>query len=156
MKLEINANIYDESTQKLAHALRPLISQLSERLSGDYGGPMEYLCIDIELLEYLSKPDGSPRYAFRLQKRVSGRGRLGLPAVPDRLNVGHYSVRPDFAFIASNSTSKSVAHVLAHVHISLQTLKAKQKKLGDFDVDLLIRRYSEVCKEIGVLIPGSR
>jgi hypothetical protein len=48
MKLDFHASICDESTRSLADALRPLFDKLSEQLSGEYGGPMEHLWIDIE------------------------------------------------------------------------------------------------------------
>jgi hypothetical protein len=101
MKVGIHANIVDVDTSDVADALGPVFDTLSRTLESDYGGSIEHLWIDLELLELAFKPDGGPRYPFRFQKRVSGRSRFGLPPSPDSFNVGHFSVRPDIALLVS-------------------------------------------------------
>lgn len=155
MKLGFHASICDESTRSLADALRPLFDKLSEQLSGEYGGPMEHLWIDVELLVGSAKPDGQPRHTFRLQKRVSGRGHFGLPAIPDRFNVGHYSVRPDFSFLATHSTEESVSHIVQLIYESLTALESKRRRVGDLDIRLLRERFVYSCKVLGVSIQSS-
>ena len=73
MLVGLHAGISDTSTQELSTALHPVFLELSTALGGDYGGKMEHLWIDLELVESLSRPDCVSRYAFRFQKRVSGR-----------------------------------------------------------------------------------
>lgn len=155
MQLGFHASICDESTRTLADALRPLFDKLSEQLSGEYGGPMEHLWIDVELRIGSAKPDGQPRHTFRLQKRVSGRGHFGLPAIPDRFNVGHYSVRPDFSILTTHSTEESVSHIVQLIYESLGALELKRRKVGEFDIRLLRERFLHTCKELGVSIQSS-
>jgi hypothetical protein len=94
VKVGIHANICDEDTKALADALTFVFDAMARGLDGDYGGLLEHLWIDVELLEYLANANGSPRHPFRFQKRVSGRSRFGLPATQDTFNEAHFSVRP--------------------------------------------------------------
>ena len=132
MKVGLHANIVDD-TKALADALCPLFKTLSQGLEGDYGGAIEHLWIDLELLEYLAKADGSPRHPFRFQKRVSGRSHFELPVASDHINVGHFIVRPDFALVASLPVDLAVSHVLQRVYDESAVLPGKPKKLGGFD-----------------------
>ena len=61
MKVGIHANTIDEATPALADALAPVLEQVGSELDGDHGGAIEHLWIDLELLEYFAKADGSPR-----------------------------------------------------------------------------------------------
>jgi hypothetical protein len=81
MNVGIHANVVDLNSSDVAHALRPVFDTLSRAPERDYGGSIEHLWIDLELLELAFKPDGGPRYPFRFPKRVSGGSRLGLPPV---------------------------------------------------------------------------
>ena len=112
MKVLINANIYDSNKVELAKELSREFSKISEQLTGDYGGTIENLWIDLELSEMSFLAFGKPPKPFRYQKRVSGASRMGLPAVPDSYNVGHYSVRPDFEFLKENTTEKTLIILL--------------------------------------------
>lgn len=149
MKVGLHANIVDEDTKSLADALRPVFKTLSRELEGEYGGSIDHLWIDLELLEYLAKADGSPRHPFRFQKRVSGRSHFGLPVTPDRFNVGHFSVRPDFELIASMSVELAVSHVLQQVYEESSVLLGKEKKLGGFDATLFRERLLSTCQRLG-------
>lgn len=149
MKVGFHANVCDSDTRHIAAALREPFAVLGESLAGEYGGTMEHLWVDLELLEYFARPDGKPRHTFRFQKRVSGRSRLGLPAVQDVFNVGHYSVRPDFQLLASMSVDRAVPYVLALIYQSTELLPEKQKKLGGFDANLFRENFRRQCTKLG-------
>ena len=101
MEIGIHANIVDYKTLKIAEALSSVFEVLSNKLKSDYGGIMEHLWIDFELVESDAKPDGKSRFPFRFAKRVSGRSSFGLAPSPDYYNVGHFSVRPNFPYLLS-------------------------------------------------------
>jgi hypothetical protein len=149
VKVGLHANIVDEDTKALADVLHPVFKTLSRELEGEYGGSIEHLWIDLELLEYLAKADGSPRHPFRFQKRVSGRSHFGLPVTPDHFNVGHFSVRPDFTLVASLSLELAVSHVVQRVYEESAVLLGKEKKLGGFDATLFRERLLNACQRLG-------
>lgn len=149
MKVVLHANIVADDTKAVADALQSVFITLSQRLEGEYGGLIEHLWIDLELLEYLAKADGRRRHPFRFQKRVSGRSHFGLPATPDHFNVGHFSVRPDFALIASLTVESAVVHVLRRVYEESAVLLGKEKKLGGFDASLFRERLLNECQQLG-------
>jgi hypothetical protein len=149
MEIGIHANMSDQATSKVAAALRPLFRELSNRLKGEYGGLIEHLWIDLELIESHAKTDGKPRYPFRFQKRVSGHSHFGLPPVPDKFNVGHFSVRPDFALISSLPSEQAIPHVLSLIYKASAVLLDKQKKLGGFNAELFRARFQDECQNLG-------
>ncbi|MBP9083049.1 MAG: hypothetical protein KBH11_08230 [Bacteroidia bacterium] len=142
----------DLKSEKIASSLRDVLAVLGERLNGDYGGVMEHLWIDFELVEKLAKPDGKPKYQFRFAKRVSGRSSFGLPPSPDYFNVGHFSVRPDFPILYSISKEKIIPYCLNLIYNELGHLKAKEKKLGGFDSNMFRNRFYEECSKLGYQI----
>ena len=149
MEVGIHANVCDQTTSNVSAALTVPFKELSALLSGNYGGAMEHLWIDLDLLESHAKVDGKGRFPFRFQKRVSGRSRFGLPAIPDKFNVGHYSVKPDFKIIKSLSAERLVPYVLSLIYDSTSVLIEKQKKLGSFDAALFRRNFIQACRSIG-------
>lgn len=149
MKVGLHANIVDDDTKGIADALYPVFKTLSRELEGEYGGSIEHLWIELELLEYLAKADGSPRHPFRFQKRVSGRSHFGRPVTPHHFNVGHFSVRPDFKIFASLSVEPAVSHVLQRVYEESAVLLGKEKKLGGFDATLFRERFLNACQQLG-------
>ena len=149
MQVGIHANMSDGSTGRLAQALHPPFRELSARLSGEYGGVLEHLWIDLELVEGHAKADGTPRHPFRLQKRVSGASRLGLPPVPDKFNVAHFSVRPNFALVSSLPTEQAISYVLKLIYEASSVLLEKQKKLGGFDAVRFRARLRDECRSLG-------
>lgn len=149
MEVSLHANVSDQATNHVANALHAPLKALGKRLSGDYGGVMEHLLIDVELIESHARPDGKSRFPFRFQKRVSGRSHFGLPAIPDKFNVGHYSVRPNFQAIASLAAEQVVPYVLSLVYDSTSVLLEKQKKLGGFDAALFRKSFLQACEGIG-------
>lgn len=126
-----------------------MFKTLSVRLEGEYGGSIEHLWIDLELLEYPAKADGSPRHPFRFQKRVSGRSHFGLPVAPDHFNVRHFSVRPDFALVASLPPEYAVSHVLQQVYEESAVLLGKEKRLDGFDASDFRERLRTACQQLG-------
>jgi hypothetical protein len=152
MKIQINANHCDSSTEKLADELRGKLSNIESQLSGQYGGTIEHLWIDLELSEMSILAFGKPPKAFRFQKKVSGSSRMGLPAIPDSFNVGHYSVRPDFEVLKQNSIEQSINYIIALVYKSTEVLLAKQKKLGGFDATTFRANFLSVCTGLGFTI----
>ncbi len=154
MKVLINANICDSSTVELAKELRREFSKIAEKLSGDYGGSIENLWIDLELSEMSMLAFGKPPKPFRYQKRVSGASRMGLPAVPDSYNVGHYSVRPDFEFIKKSTIEQNINYIVGLIYNSTEVLLSKQKKLGGFDATRFRGAFSSACVSLGYRING--
>lgn len=149
MKVAFHANVIDEDTRAIADALDPVLKKLTLSLDGEYGGLMEHLWIQIEMLEYLARPDGRARHPFRFQRRVSGRSRLGLPSTPDWLNAGHFSVRPDFARLVSSPVDDAIRDVLQRIYAASAVLLEKQKKLGGFDAALFRERFLVNCAALG-------
>jgi hypothetical protein len=132
-----------------------MFATLGRELEGDYGGIIEHLWIDLELLEYLAKADGSPRHAFRFQKRVSGRTHFGLPEAQSKFNVGHFSVRPDFALLTSSPVEHGVGHVLQKIYSTSAILLGKQRQLGGFDASQFRERFMAQCRQLGYPVENS-
>ncbi|MFA9217265.1 MAG: hypothetical protein ACEQSK_09185 [Sphingomonadaceae bacterium] len=149
MEVRLHASIYDESLSALAQSLHAPFAELGQRLSGPYGGGIEHLWMNIELVESLARPDLKPRHPFRFQKRVSGRSHFGLPAVPDQFNVGHFSVRPDFTLLASLPAAQAICYVLRLMYEASAVLLDKQKKLGGFDAPGFRISFRDECDRIG-------
>ena len=152
MRIGLHANMVDMRTDKIGSSLRDVFVILCERLSGDYGGTIEHLWIDFELIESHAKPDGKPRYPFRFTKRVSGRSSFGLPPAPDNFNVGHFSVRPDFQRLLSIANEDITTYCLNLIYKELEVLKTKEKKLGGFDSELFRKKYMDECTRLGYTI----
>ena len=150
MQVGIHAHMVDRSFLQIADALYPVLRTISAELEGNYGGMMEHLWIDIELMEHISKPDGSPRYPFRFQKRVSGQSPpFGLPKHPDSFNVGHFSVRPDFQSLVMMQDKRAVFYLLSLVYRGTEVLRTKSIKLGGFDTDLFRAQFQKASLTLG-------
>jgi hypothetical protein len=157
MQVGIHANSVDGDTERLGWALRPVFAILSRQLEGDYGGLMEHLWIDMELIEHHLKADGSHRHPFRFRKRVSGRGQFGLPLIPDSFNVGHFSVRPDVDFLITLPLEDAIAYVLQLIYHASAVLLEKQERHGGFNADLFRERFLIECQRLGHLqMPATR
>lgn len=152
MEVHFHANMCDSSTRHVASAMHAPFKSLGEYLTGDYGGTMEHLWIDLELIESHARPDGSCKHPFRFQKRVSGRSHFGLPPSADHFNVGHYSVRPNFEVIASLSGEQLLTYALSIIYDSTEVLLENQKKLGGFDAVLFRERFLGACERLGCRI----
>lgn len=155
MEVGIHANMCDQATYPVMTALNLPFTELSKQLQGEYGGLIEHLWINLELLEPHARADGSPRWSFRFQKRVSGRSHFGLPPTPDKFNVGHYSVRPNFQLITSLPIEQVIPYVLSLIYDSTTVLLDKQKKLGGFDGVLFRSKFLDGCRSIGYEISSN-
>lgn len=149
MQFGIHANVYDQSTSNIAKILQPIFRELGNQLEGEYGGVMEHLWVDLELVECWSREDGKSRHPFRFQKRVSGRSRFGFPPSPDSYNVGHFSVRPDYAFLASLPTEQITPYILSLIHKNSAVLLDKKKKLGSFNAEMFRLKFLQECQALG-------
>ncbi len=149
MKVGIHANMCDTETQKISFALHEPFRALGRALEGEYGGTMEHLWIDLELIEDYCKQGSTERFPFRFQKRVSGRSHFGLPPSDDKFNVVHYSVRPDFHLLKSLATAQAVPYVLSLIFKSTGKLAEKKKRIGEFDLALFQRKYRDACMDLG-------
>jgi hypothetical protein len=146
VQVALNANIVDQTTRHFAQILRPAFRELATRLQGEYGGTIEHLWIDFELLP---RDGEAPLHRFRFQKRVSGRSHFGLPAIPDSINVGHFSVKPDFGLLRSHQEDTAVSYALGLIHKESEVLLQKQKKLGGFNAELFRSRFVLECHRLG-------
>jgi len=149
MEVGLHAHMVDQTTAKVGELLRPIFKNLSNQLQGDYGGTIEYLWIDLELIEGHAKSDGSPRHPFRFQKRVTGRAPFGLPQQPDKFNVGHFSVRPDFQLIATLPNERAISYALSEIYRATEILIDKQKRLGGFDAQSFRQCMLNECLALG-------
>ena len=155
MKVGIHANVCDSDTQKIAFSLHEPFTVLGSALEGDYGGVMEHLWIDLELIEDASRPEGAPRHPFRFQRRVAGRSYFGLPPSDDKFNVGHYSVRPDFQLLKRLGSNEAVTYVLSLIYESTYGLNEKRKRIGEFDLPQFHRKYRDACSQLGYKLSTS-
>src|SRR5260221_6298287 len=96
MEVSLHANMCDSTTARVASALHAPFKAIGRDLSRDYGGTINHLWIDFELIE--AHGSRRPPWSFRFQKRVGGSSPDKLTGLPRGVyeNVGHYSVRPDF------------------------------------------------------------
>ncbi|MDQ0013095.1 hypothetical protein J2W23_001474 [Variovorax boronicumulans] len=142
MKVGIHASLCSPDMSRIAIALSSPFAELSKWLEGEYGGVMEHLWIDLELYKHGARADGADRYPLRMQKRVSGRSRFGLPSLPDKFNVGHYSVRPNFRLIARLPKDEILLYVFSLLYVSTVVL-VDNEKLGGFDAATFRDRFLE-------------
>lgn len=147
MEVSLNANMYDNQTYKFSPILHDPLKAISRRLSGDYGGIMDHLWIDFELIQSHVEHRG-PR-TFRFQKRVSGRGNLTGIDFPDRHNVGHYSVCPDFSIMMALPLVGIPSYVLETIYASTTVLHEKSKRLGGFNAEMFRDRFLVACSDEG-------
>jgi hypothetical protein len=156
MEVGLHANMCDLATNRIADALNAPFKAISKDLSKDYGGTMEHLWIDFELIE--AHAEQRPPRSFRFQKRVGGSSPDKLTGLPRRAheNVGHYSVRPDFSQLQSVPQESIVGYVLNVIYASTSVLIEKQKKLGGFDADKFRSEFVAACRRCGyeISVPG--
>ncbi|TDX13388.1 hypothetical protein [Flavobacterium sp. S87F.05.LMB.W.Kidney.N] len=147
LKIAFHANILDSSTEKVADAIEDYFPNLEKELYKDYGGVMEHLWIDLELVERYSKDRDS--WSFRFQKRVD------IRASHTELytyNVGHYSVKPDFEKLRSLSSKESIcSYVFELLYESTQILVDKEKKLNGFNAKAFREDFLSACVKLGYI-----
>ena len=147
MEVSLNANMCDSETLVIAQELRDPFKSLSQSLSGSYGGIVEHLWIDFELVQSHAQLR-APR-TFRFQKRVAPPAMLKGLGQPHYHNVGHYSVRPDFATLFRTPVQQVAAYALKLIYQSTIVLAEKQKRLGGFNASAFRETFSEGCRNLG-------
>ncbi len=144
LKISLHANMYEKSTKHISEILTKPFEQLEKKLNTDYGGNIEHLWIDIELL----KDRGE--YPFRFQKRVN------IPSFSGRkeyyYNVGSYSIMPDFEKFKTLSDKSILEYILTLLYNSMEILVSKKKKLKNFNAEQFRSDFVKVCAELGCLI----
>jgi hypothetical protein len=150
MQCLIGVTKVDQGIEAQADQLHPHLDRLSRRLSRDYGGHLQHLWIDVELSP--SHTDDRPApWPFSFRKRVSGAHsarKFGLPALPDSMNVGHFSVRPDHAELAATDLQDVPAHVIRLIHRDAAVLERNSRRLGGFNALALRQDIVDYLKEI--------
>ena len=149
MEVGLHANMCDSTTARIADALHPPFKAISRDLSKDYGGTMNHLWIDFELIE--DHATRRPPWSFRFQKRVGGSSPDKLTGLPRGVyeNVGHYSVRPDFQELRSVPQDSVVDFALSLIYASTSVLIEKQKKFGGFDTERFRSDFLTACRQYG-------
>src|SRR5450830_1778873 len=144
MQVKIKANMVDQETSHIGAVLRKPFKALEQSLCKEYGGTIEHLWIDFELID-----SERPPYLFRFQKRVSGRSNLTGIDFPDSFNVGHYSVKPDFTVLLKLADDEIVKYALNLIYLSTSILIDNRKKLGEFDADLFRSQFLTNSDSLG-------
>jgi hypothetical protein len=148
MEVSLNANMVDQQMSRIADILRAAFKPIAQDVSIDYGGTIQHLWIDFELIQ--SFAERRPPFPFRFQKKVGGSVcRLsGLPT-PLCQHVGHYSVRPDFQKLLSLPLESVASYALSLIYGSTSVLLEKQKKLGGFDASRFRTDFLASCQKHG-------
>ena len=151
MEVLLNANTSDQATERIRKILYDTFKTIGKELSKDYGGTIQHLWIDFELIQ--SHAERRPPFPFRFQKKVGG-SICKLTGLPTRLreNVGHYSVRPDFQKLLRIPLDSVASYALNLIYASTSVLVDKQKKLGGFDAQRFRQDFLASCKERGYQI----
>lgn len=139
MDVLISASKNDQGTEHLADLVRPHLHALTSTLSGEYGGPMNHLWIDLELCP--GDADHRPAFAFRFQKRVVMPREFRALGTPEFFNVGRYSVRPEYFELARVPLDDVRCYLLRLVFDSTQSL-ARKRQLKGFDLGLFRQRFA--------------
>jgi hypothetical protein len=148
MEVKLNANMCDQATTRVASALYDAFEPISKDLSKNYGGTIQHLWIDFELIQ--GHAELRPPYPFRFQKRVGGSiFKLTGLQTPVYENVGHYSVRPDFQKMLRIPLESIASYALSLIYASTSVLIEKQKKLGGFDAQRFRLDFLSSCKKHG-------
>jgi hypothetical protein len=151
MEVKLNANMYECDKEKIAKALRVAFKIVVKDLSKDYGGTIQHLWIDFELVESLA--ERRPPFRFRFQKRVGGSiCKLTGLRTPVYENVGHYSVRPDFQKLLSIPLESVANYALSLIYASTSVLIDNRKKLGGLDAQRFCLDFLSSCREHGYQI----
>lgn len=151
MEVSLNANMSDQATERIAKILRNAFETVEKDLSKDYGGTIQHLWIDFELIQ--SHAEQRRPFPFRFQKKVGG-SILKLTGLPTPVceNVGHYSVRPNFEELLRIPLESVASYALSLIYASTIVLVEKQKKLGGFDAQKFRSKFLSSCKKRGYKI----
>ncbi len=148
MKVALLANMCDQTTVKIADALHRPFKSISVALSKEYGGNIEHLWIDFELIR--SHCEARPIRSFRFQRKVGGSlcSLTGLRSEVSN-NVGHYYVRPNFDTLLSLPYDSVVPYVLSIIYDSTAVLVEKAKKLDGFNAVQFRADFLLACAKNG-------
>lgn len=153
MEVALHANVYDTATKQIAKVLQEAFAAIAKDLSNDYGGTMQHLWIDFELVE--SHAERRKPFPFRFQKKVGGGiFKITGTRTPVYENVGHYSVRPDFHRLKTLPLESVVAYALNLIYASTSVLIEKQRRLGGFDAQKFRSDFASSCKAHGHEVDG--
>jgi len=141
LKVAFHANTVSNSTTKVSDIIRNHFDYIEKSLHKDYGGNMEHLWIDLELVEHY-KP-----YPFRFQKRVENSTSY---TEFYSYNVGHYSIEPDYKKLSELTSEKDICNYIFGLwYDSTQVLVDKQKKLGGFNATQFRLDFLTACEKLG-------
>ena len=151
MEVSLNANMVDQATDRIASILRDPFDIIEKDVSKEYGGTIQHLWIDFELIQSYAKL--RPPFPFRFQKKVGGSVfRLTGLRTPVYKNVGHYSVRPNFKKLLKLPSESVASYALSLIYASTSVLIEKQKKLGGFDAERFRADFFSACNDRGFKI----
>ena len=129
MRVSIGVPKIDQGIELVAKELEGPLHLLSERLSIEYGGEIEHLCIDVELSPSHADSRVEP-WPFRFQRSVNPPKTLPKALdVPPLQNVAHYSIRPNLLNIPRE---RILRHVLGDLYASTEVLERKADKFPGF------------------------
>lgn len=148
MEVLIGATKCDQGTEHLAALVRPYLEDLSAALSGEYGGPMDHLWIELELSP--GDADVRPPFPFRFQKRVRTPRELRAFGEREFFNVGNYSVRPDYFDLARVPLDEVPSYLMSLLYESTECLHGKRQLKG-FDVESFRERFAHALAARGRL-----
>jgi hypothetical protein len=147
VNVKIGVAQWDQGIEHLQNIVQPRLAELSLDLTGNYGGLMDHLWISLELAP--SHADGRPPWPFRFQKKVvPSRDARALGATPSH-NVGHYSVRPDHAELATIHLENVACYLMRVVYESTAVLATQRRKVGDFDAEQFRARFRTFLEQQG-------
>jgi hypothetical protein len=153
MEVALHANICDLATERIAQVLCEVFEPIAKDLHNDYGGTMQHLWIDFELVE--NHAERRKPFPFRFQKKVGG-GIFEITGTrtPVYENVGHYSVRPDFQRLKALPLDSVATYALNLIYASTSVLIEKEKRLGGFDARRFRSDLVSSCRAHGHEIDG--
>ncbi|MBK7706961.1 MAG: hypothetical protein IPJ30_14655 [Acidobacteria bacterium] len=154
MEVSLNANTSDSDTERVRAVLDDAFQVIEKDVSKDYGGTIQHLWIDFELIP--SWAERRPPFRFRFQKKVGGSVfRLTGLATPLYEYVGHYRVRPDFQKLLSLPLESVASYALSLIYASTSVLLEKQEKLGGFDAPCFRMDFLASCRQHGFRIDNT-
>lgn len=144
LKVSFFTNVIEERTKNIPDCINESLRIIEKELEKNYGGTIEHLWIDIELVEKYDI------YPFRFQKRVSSPASYTEPYT---YNVGHFSIKPDFKVLEDLDSSALIcSYFLDLLYEGTSILLRKQKDLGGFDAISFQSDFLKVCKKIKGII----
>lgn len=144
LNVEFHANIVDKTTEKVAGIIRKYFDNLEKNLCKDYGGNMEHLWIDLELV------DGHKPFPFRFQKRVE----ISTSYTEFySYNVVNYCIEPDYEKLSGLLSEEEICrYIFGLWYESTQILVDKQKRLDGFNATQFRLDFLSACEKLGCLL----